>query len=390
MDYDLKPSLGFTRLGFQAFLGRYQLMTSRTMQSAPGVSKSKATFDVSAGDFSFRSFAVRPLFTGRFEIGVDVNGRYGLRSSNLFLEFNDEENVVKRLEDVSIADASRSDVGVYSNSQWKLNRALTLGLGGRFDRITTRNEGGLFGEYATNNSALSGYGSVSVEMLRGLSLTGQLSRSFRDPMLSDRYYYGISGRGIVMGNPDLSPERANQFDTALRFTYARIRGAIYGYIYRLSNLIERFEIKPDEFYFRNQGVGDIRGLELELQTTLGNDFRVDFTTQISRGVTVGSAQYLDDIPTRDFKIVVRRELSERGYAILRFANFGMDAKPGPTEIVVPGYTTLDMGAGWKMSEKIELRGTIRNLLDQAYLITPDRRAVFAPGISGVFTVVAEF
>ena len=176
----------------------------------------------------------------------------------------------------------------------------------------------------------------------------------------------------------------------MRFTYARIRVAVYGYIYRLSNLIERFETNPDEFYFRNQGIGDIRGLELELQTTLGKDFRVDFTTQISRGVTAGSSQYLDDIPTRDFKIVVRRELSEKGYAFLRFANFGMDAKPGPTEIVVPGYTTLDMGAGWKMSEKIELRGTIRNLLDQAYLVTPDRRAVFAPGISGLFTVVAEF
>ncbi len=81
-------------------------------------------------------------------------------------------------------------------------------------------------------------------------------------------------------------------------------------------------------------------------------------------------------------VVTRRQL---GVAV-----FARDERPGPTEIVTPSYATVDLGAGWRLSESVELRATVRNLFDSAYPASPDRRAVLAPGINAVITVVGEF
>ena len=164
-----------------------------------------------------------------------------------------------------------------------------MGAGLRADRVTKHNDGGFFGDQSTDNAALSGYGSLKVELGGGFNLTGQFAHGFRDPTLSDRYFRGISGRGIVIGNPTLEPEQANQFDAALRFVSRRVRWAVYGYFYRFDDLIERFEILSDVFLFRNRGKADIRGLELEVQSELADDYIVEVSTQIARGNTRGEA-----------------------------------------------------------------------------------------------------
>ena len=46
----------------------------------------------------------------------------------------------------------------------------------------------------------------------------QVARGFRDPVLSDRYFRGPSGRGFITGNPDLDPETSVQFDVGVRYT----------------------------------------------------------------------------------------------------------------------------------------------------------------------------
>ena len=75
---------------------------------------------------------------------------------------------------------------------------------------------------------------------------------------------------------------------------------------------------------------------------------------------------------------------------VRLAYFVEDDLPGPTETVTPTYGTADFSAGWRLSSKVELRGVVRNIFDTAYPISPDARAVLAPGINAVVTIVVEF
>ena len=78
------------------------------------------------------------------------------------------------------------------------------------------------------------------------------------------------------------------------------------------------------------------------------------------------------------------------YAQTRARVYSKDNRPGPSEIAAPGATLLDIGAGWRIVPQLELRGQLRNLLDDEYYASPDPRWVFAPGRSASLTAVVQF
>ncbi len=67
-----------------------------------------------------------------------------------------------------------------------------------------------------------------------------------------------------------------------------------------------------------------------------------------------------------------------------------DERPGPSEIAAPGAQIVDLSGGWRFSRNLELRGMVRNLLDDDYYASPDPRWVYAPGRSGSVTVGFRF
>lgn len=231
--------------------------------------------------------------------------------------------------------------------------------------------------------------SASVQAVRGLTLTAQLSRGFRDPMLSDRYYRGPTGRGFITGNPDLQSETSLQIDTALRLTTRRVRAGLFAYRYRIDGLVERYQTTPDDFFFRNRGRADIRGVELEVLADLPGRTTVEVAATVQRGTAADGRTALDGISAPTLSTQVRRALGRRGYAQLRAGWIRRDDRPGPTERLVPAATLLDAGAGATIGG-LELRLLMRNLLDWSYLASQDVRAVAAAGRSASLTAVIRF
>ena len=99
---------------------------------------------------------------------------------------------------------------------------------------------------------------------------------------------------------------------------------------------------------------------------------------------------LDDIAPASIAVVGRKELGGRGYAHVRLAQYARDRRPGPTEVETPGATLLDIGGGWRVQRALELRGLVRNLLDDRSYASPDPRWVLAPGRSVSATAVLQF
>jgi outer membrane receptor protein involved in Fe transport len=290
---------------------------------------------------------------------------------------------------MAIENARRTDTGLFVSVERALARTVSFHGGLRGDLVTTENRGGYFGDLSTTNSALSGHASITVGSLRGFSATGQVARGFRDARISDRYFRGVTGRGFITGNPDLEPETSVQFDGALRYTASRWRWALYFYEYRIDDLIERFEEGDDLYFFRNRGRARLRGVEVEAQGELGRGIAVELGGQVTKGKALDDGAPLDDIGPENIWAQIRKDLGS-GFLQMRAAVYGADEEAGPTEIETPSYVLLDAAAGWRLSEKAELRFLARNLLDVEYPLSSDRRAPLAPGISGIVTLLVSF
>ena len=388
--YEVAQVTGFNRVVLNGFFGSYSQVTDQDTFATATKPRSIERADFSSKDFQVRGGAEKLIGQGKIEMGVDVNGRFGLHALDISLADTGTGVLESTRTNVSVDSARRTDVGVYLIGQIAPVARFTAAGGIRGDRVTMANEGGYFGNNTMSNSAASGYVSVTAGSFRGFTLTGQVSRGFRDPMLSDRFYRGPTGRGYITGNPDLRSETSLQLDFALRHVAGRYRSAFYAYQYRITDLIERYETSKDFFFYRNRGRARIRGVELEAQAELGSGVTLELSGQVSRGIALDDGAALDDIAAESVSVQVRKQLRPNAFAQVRAAAFAADDRPGPTERRLPGYTLVDASGGYRLSKQVEVRFSARNLLDQAYLLSPDSRAVLAPGISALLTMLVEF
>jgi iron complex outermembrane receptor protein len=355
---DERASLGTFALDTNTFnvrasLGSYSITTVR--ERTTGVESTA----VKAHDANAR---VSHEYTGtrsRFLSGVDFVSRLNLRASG------------------SIEDADKYDTGAYVSWDGRITDVLQLAGGARADAIATRNGGGYFGDRETDDFALSGFGAATAGPFGGVTATLQVASGYREPVLSDRYFRGISGRGFITGNPDLEPERSLQFDGGLRWTRGATRVALFGYHYDIRNLVERYRDGRD-FAFRNRGEATVKGVEAEVSTRLVEHLEVQLGGSISRGEADGAA--LDDIapPTLHASL---RWAAPRASAFVSASAYARDERPGPVEVERPGYVEIDAGTGWRLLPWLELRVAVRNLTNVQRYGSTDAAAAFAPGRS---------
>lgn len=389
--YDVRDLGGFSRVLLTGFVGSYAQVTDQDRFPTPTTARSVERADVSAQDFHVRASAERGFGMSRLEMGVDINGRYGLQALDIIETYGLDGALARRTENVSVDSARRTDTGLYASLEAAPLPALSVAGGVRGDYVTTENRGGFFGDRSTSNGAGSGFVAITAGSFGGFSTTFQVARGFRDPVLSDRYFRGPSGRGFITGNPDLVPESSFQIDLGLRYTASRMRAATYFYQYRIDDLIERYSTQTDFFFFRNRGRARLRGFEAELQGTLGWGLSLESALQTARGRALDDDAYLDDITTATLSIQVRKDFDVRGaFAQVRTAFFAEDPRPGPTERVAPGYTLLEAAAGVTVIRGFEIRLSGRNLLNDDYLASQDVRAVPAPGRSAAVSAVLRF
>jgi hemoglobin/transferrin/lactoferrin receptor protein len=387
--YELPAFAGFAQTTVSGFFGTFDQTTDQDRFATATAGRSIERAVVDADDFHLRGSGERHLSRSRLELGIDANGRFDLHALEGRIAYDLAGNEIANVTSVAIDDADRLDTGVYASVDSSVGSWLTLGGGLRGDSVESQNSGGFFGDRSTSHGALSGFFAVTAGSFHGLTATAQIARGFRDPTLSDRYFRGPTGRGFITGNPDLDPETSLQLDLALRYTASRFRAGAFYYHYRIEDLIERYQTTTDSFFFRNRGEARLQGFELEAQADLGAGFALELAAQVAEGEVVDDGSSLDGITPFTVSAQLRRPLGERAFAQLRAAYFADDDEPGPTEREVPGYTLLDVAAGYEVLKWLELRILGRNLLDEAYLASQDVRAVLAPGRSVAFAVRLE-
>lgn len=344
--------------------------------------------DTDANDYGLRLEAERPVGPVRLVLGLDVSGRYDLHAVNSSTTFDDSDAVIDSSYEVAIDNARRDDIGLFAamNRDWKRWK---FAAGIRLDSIRTVNRGGYFGDISSSKSDFSGFLALTRDLGAGFEATLQIARGFRDPLLSDRYYRGITGRGFITGNPDLEAETSRQLDLAVRWRRDRLAVAGYAYGYRIDNLIERYRVDGD-YYFRNRGAGEITGFEIEASWIINPEMELQLGASWIQGEVVDDGSPTDDVPPPGITAVFRGTPTQRWWWMIRGAAFTEDDRPGPTEQALAGYAVLDAGFGWKLSRALELGLVGRNLLNRSYLGSADEDAVLAPGRSVQLSIRGSF
>ena len=368
---------GWENLELSMFLGYYRLALTRDRLPTPTVTRRIDTSDTTADDGSLRAVATRPLAGGRFQVGTEVISRFNLESTTTRETFDLAGNSTGVTTPPAIDDARRNDLGIFASYDHSVGARNLLSAGVRGDWVESENKGGFFGDQSVSHSALSGFAAFTSNFARNVTGTLQVARGFRDPTLSDRFFRGPTGRGFVTGNPDLDPETSLQYDGSVRWTIGRGSLAVFGYLYEIDDLIERYSEDGANFFFRNRGEAEIQGFEIEAQSPLAAGFTLELAVTLAKGET-DDGQPVDDIPAHG-GFATLRWANEHLFAYGRVASFQEDDRPGPIEVERPGYTTFDLGAGWHFSDFLELRLVGRNLFDERYWESADATATLARG-----------
>ncbi|MGD8894604.1 MAG: TonB-dependent receptor [Acidobacteriota bacterium] len=386
LSYDGDPIGALNRWWVDGFLGSSRLVTDRVAEV--DAASERRSSDIRARDYGLRASGAGAAGRTAVRGGIDLNGRVGLEALQTLERQEPGDGSTILEQGVAIEDASRHDLGAWFTLERRLLPRLLLSAGLRFDRVTTRNVGGYFGDRDTRHDSLSGALGLVGGPVGSVTVTGQVSRGFRDPTLSERYFRGVTGRGFVTGNPDLDPEKSLQYDVAIRRP-GRVRAALYLYRYEIRDLAERYREGPD-FLFRNRGRALLRGVELELQADLGGGFAADLALQAAEGRALDDGAPLADVPAEGLTLSVRRGFGEAGVVWARALFRARRDDPGPVEREVPAFGVLDLGGVWRATRGLELRLVAGNVFDTEYLSSPDELAVAAPGRSIVATVSARF
>ena len=213
MNYELDHLGPFQDVTVTALMASSRQRTEQErLPSATGTNLERG--DIAANDFQERAQPAARSGGPASSSALDAIGRLGLKARDVVQSFDAAGQAIADVQSLSMENARRLDIAGYVQAHRQVPFSIRLSGGLRVNQVTTVNEGGFFGDRSTAYGAASGFGAITVPISGMAQVTAQLSRGFRDPTLSDRYFRGPSGRGFITGNPSLEPETSLQFDVS--------------------------------------------------------------------------------------------------------------------------------------------------------------------------------
>lgn len=173
-------------------------------------------------------------------------------------------------------------------------------------------------------------------------ITLNIGRSFRAPSLEERFQYINLGSVIFLGNPDLDPESAYNFDIGLRRNSPNIRYSINFYWNLFNNLVIDDIAVADSLYIKkNVGSARIYGFDASAGFSAGN-FDFSIVAGYVRGEDTNLDLNLPQIPPLTLKSAIAYTFSSTGQLVFRTEIFTDQDDIAPGEVRTGGYTTFNL------------------------------------------------
>ena len=110
--YEASNLGGFQRVGFTGFVGTFDQRTDQDRFATATTGRTIERADIKAKDFHVRGFGQRLMGRARVELGLDVNGRFGLNAVDDLITYNLAGDIVSTRPNISVDSANRTDTGI--------------------------------------------------------------------------------------------------------------------------------------------------------------------------------------------------------------------------------------------------------------------------------------
>ena len=305
---------------------------------------------------------------GRY--GVDYVGRRGVNAGERRESLIDGSII--RLE--TLDSAAQDEVAVFGNARFSPGAA-TFQAGSRITWQRQQNGG----QGSRDDSAVTAFLGYVRPLGKGFELAANAGTGLRFPNLSERFFSGTTGRGGVIGNPDLEPESSLTFDLGLRWFGARTFLSTQVFHQRIDDYVERIEVEEDLLTFVNLTSGTIVGFEIEGFHKISEPWLVSWSGHLLDGEDDAGGP-LADVPANRLQLGLTYE-REAWRGRLQIQHRASKNDPGSGENPIPGAQLVSASLSYRLGSGLAVTLQGRNLLDEEYFNSADRRSPLAPGRS---------
>ncbi|MEP4485551.1 MAG: TonB-dependent receptor [Halioglobus sp.] len=220
-----------------------------------------------------------------------------------------------------------------------------------------------------NESLVSAYLGANWSFATDWSANAELSRGVRVANLSEKFFSGTTGRGLVQGNPNLSPEVADNIDLGVVYDNGRLQIETHVFYMALDDFIERVPISTEVLSFRNLDGGHISGMDFDARLGLDDKLEIGLGGQIQSGENEEGNNLQDISPNRLSLNALYRGATWQ-WSLDYQHRFEHD-DVAATEQSIGSADLLSFSITKPLSESMVLSVWGRNLLDQTYILTTD-------------------
>jgi outer membrane receptor protein involved in Fe transport len=314
----------------------------------------------------------------RLTCGLDYFGRSGASALLREDSFDAQGTLTKSYSETSYDRGRRSDTGLFLSGDFFGLGNLDLVGGLRWEAIVqSAHPGGGLTKSESRRRALTGFLAASYRLTPGFTLFANASTAYRAPGMGELFYTGITGRGWIIAQPGLTPERSLNFDAGAKWVGRRLYAAAYGFVYTIDGLIDRTLVAPQTYSYGNLDRARLRGLELEGEYFPLAGWKIFGTFTLLDGTSVLSGLPVNDIPPLRLTLGTRLWLGRFSAEINGLVQ-GRKNNPGPAEVPRGACRVFNFKANYSW-RPFRITLTIGNLFDAAYISRPDPEAVEEPG-----------
>ncbi len=362
---------------------------TQTLHASGYVSKDSLSRTESSDFGTQLSYAKKWSAGFRLTAGLDVFGRSAAGATLKEESFNASGSVTKIYTETSYDRGRRMDAGVFVSGDYTGLASLDLVGGLRWDYLEqSAHPGGGDEALTSRKNAATGFLAASYHLTSRLIAFASGSTAYRTPGLSELFYTGITGRGMIIAQPGLTPERSLNWDAGLKWVSPRVYAAAYGFSTTIDGMIDRYLLSPGVYTYGNLDKARIRGLEFEAEGYPLSDWKIFGTLSTLEGKSVTSKTPINDIPPFRLVLGTRVWVGKFSAEVTGLIQRKKD-NPGPAEIAIEAAEVFGFKANYFLYP-VNVYLVVGNVFNTTYLGRPDPEAMEEPGRAFTFGISYSF